>query len=50
MIDCKEMGLNLICATHYATERIIIPILADKVREFAKTDVYMFVREEEYGI
>lgn len=50
MIDCKELGLNLICATHYATERIIVPVLADKVREFAPSEVYIFVREEEYGI
>ncbi len=50
MIDCKELGLNLICATHYATERIIVPLLADKIRNFVPCGVYLFVREEEYGI
>lgn len=50
MIDCKELGLNLICATHYATERIIVPVLAEKLRGLAPSEVYVFVREEEYGI
>ncbi len=50
MIDCKEMGLNLICGTHYATERIVLPILANAVREYAETEVFEFIREEEYGI
>ena len=50
MIDCKELGLNLICATHYATERIILPILADRIRNYVPCDVYEFVKEEEYGI
>ncbi len=50
MIDCKELRLNLICATHYATERIILPILAETVRKYVPCDVYQFVKEEEYGI
>ncbi|MBQ4316917.1 MAG: Nif3-like dinuclear metal center hexameric protein [Clostridia bacterium] len=50
MIDCKELGLNLICGTHYATERIIVPILAETVGKFVPCDIYQFVREEEYGI
>ncbi len=50
MIDCKELGLNLICGTHYATERIIMPLLADTVRKYVPCDVYQFVKEEEYGI
>ncbi len=50
MIDCKELGLNLICATHYATERIILPILANTIRKYVPCDVYQFVKEEEYGI
>lgn len=50
MLDCKELGLNLVCGTHYATERIIVPLLGDTAREFVPADVYMFVREEEYGI
>ena len=50
MIDCKELGLNLICGTHYATERIIVPILAETVNKYVPCDIYMFGREEEYGI
>ena len=50
MIDCKELGLNLICGTHYATERIIVPTLAEMVSKFVPCDIYQFVREEEYGI
>lgn len=50
MIDCKELGLNLICATHYATERIVVPVLADIIRKYVPCDVYQFVKEEEYGI
>ena len=50
MIDCKELGLNLICGTHYATERIIVPVLADIVRKYVPCDVYQFIKEEEYGI
>ena len=50
MIDCKELGLNLICGTHYATERIILPVLADIVSKYVPCDVYQFIKEEEYGI
>jgi putative NIF3 family GTP cyclohydrolase 1 type 2 len=50
MIACKELGLNLICGTHYATERIILPVLADIVRKYVPCDVYQFIKEEEYGI
>ncbi len=50
MLDCKELGLNLICATHYATERIVLPMLAETVGKFAPCDIYQFTRETEYGI
>ncbi len=51
MIDCKELGLNLICGTHYATERIIVPFLARIMGELGlDADIYQFIREEEYGI
>lgn len=43
IIDCKEYGINLVCATHFATENIVLPFLAEKVR--------LFVPEVEiYGI
>lgn len=50
MLDCREMGINLICATHYATERIVLSFLSEKVKEFARVEVLEFTREEEYGI
>ncbi len=50
LIECKELGLNLICATHYATERIILPVLADIVeRSGAKTEIFMFRPSQEFG-
>lgn len=51
MIDCKELGLNLVCATHYATERVVLPMLCDMVKELGlNTEIFNFTREEEYGI
>lgn len=51
MVECKEQGLNLICATHYATERFICRKLGDIVHGLGlKHDIYEFVKEEEYGI
>ena len=51
MIECKEMGLNLICATHYATERVVLPFLRSLVEASgARTLVLPFEREAEYGI
>lgn len=51
MVECRELGLNLICATHYATERFIARRLWDFIIELGlKGDIYMFTKEEEYGI
>lgn len=51
MIDCKELGLNLICGTHYATERFISWKLGEIIRSLGlNTDIYDFTKEEEYGI
>ncbi len=51
MIDCKELGLNLVCGTHYATERIVLPMLCDIVNSLGcNSEVFEFRREEEYGI
>ena len=50
-IDCMELGLNLICGTHYATERFISWKLGDIVASLGiDRDIYDFVRESEYGI
>lgn len=51
LIDCMESGLNLICGTHFATERIILPVLAEKVRSCGvPADVWMFRPEIEFGL
>lgn len=41
MIDCKEYGMNLVCATHFATENVVIPFLAEQVKRFIP-EVLMF--------
>lgn len=51
MLDCKESGLNLLCATHYATERVVLPFLQDLLaKSGVPAEIYPFLREEEYGI
>ena len=51
MIACKEYGMNLICATHYATERVVLPFLASLVKECnADAVVHDFLSKDEYGI
>jgi dinuclear metal center YbgI/SA1388 family protein len=43
MIDCKEYGLNLVCATHFATENVVLP--------FLKKQLCLYVPEVEiYGL
>lgn len=50
LIDCKELGLNLICATHYGTERIILPFIAEKIGLLGvKSEIFMFKKENEFG-
>ncbi len=51
MIDCKELNLNLVCGTHYATERIILPTLAEIItKSGVSAEIFMFDKENEYGI
>ena len=51
MLDCMELGLNLICGTHYATERVVLPFLQTLAVEAGlKAVIYPFAREAEYGI
>ncbi len=51
MVECRELGLNLICGTHYGTERFISWKLAEIARELGlEADIYDFTKEEEYGI
>ena len=50
-IDCMEYGLNLICATHFATERVVVPRLAEMVRSLGlRAEEYEFDEVTEYGI
>lgn len=51
MIDCMERGLNLICATHFATERVVIPQLVKMVSSLGlRGEACDFDEVEEYGI
>ena len=51
MIECREYGINLICASHHATERIVLPKLAEIVSEIgAPAKIHQFTESEEYGI
>ncbi len=43
MIDCREYGMNLVCFTHFATENVVIPRLAEIIREYVPEVI-------EYGI
>lgn len=50
-IDCMEYGLNLVCATHFATERVVVPRIAEIVRGFGlRAEEYAFDEVREYGI
>lgn len=41
-LDAKELGLNLIDADHFCTENVIIPVLAQKLREkFKNTEFFV---------
>ncbi len=52
MIDCKELGLNLICATHHATETIAVWKLFNICFQLGLDNcaILPFLRKEEYGI
>ena len=51
MIECREYGINLICASHHATERVVLPFLAEKIGEMGiETVIHDFTEAEEYGI
>ena len=43
MIDCREYGINLVCLTHFATENVVLPFLAEKVKQFVpEVELYGF--------
>lgn len=41
-LDAKELGINLIDADHFCTENVVVPVLAEKLRErFPDLEVYI---------
>lgn len=41
LIDCKELGLNLLCVTHEASERPVLPFLRELVQGLgAEAEIY----------
>lgn len=41
LIDCKELGLNLLCATHEASERPVLPFLREMVQSLGvEAEIY----------
>lgn len=52
-IAAHETGISLICATHHATERVVLPALAETVKSRFKdieTTVFDFNEDIEYGV
>ena len=54
LIEAAEYGMNMICLTHHATERIVLPALARIVENAScgsvKTLIFDFDRVKEYGV
>lgn len=50
-IEAAELGMNMICMTHHATERVVLPALCDMIGDTgAQVALFDFDRENEYGI
>jgi NAD(P)-dependent dehydrogenase (short-subunit alcohol dehydrogenase family) len=53
LIEVKELGLNIICGTHYATENTVLPWLKELLlKGFPDLEVAVmtFAAEDEYGV
>ncbi|PKM63389.1 MAG: Nif3-like dinuclear metal center hexameric protein [Firmicutes bacterium HGW-Firmicutes-21] len=53
LIEAKELGLNVVCGTHYATENIILPRIKELLFERfpdIETVIMPFKAEDEYGV
>ncbi|MBR0232308.1 MAG: Nif3-like dinuclear metal center hexameric protein [Clostridia bacterium] len=54
LIEAAEYGMNMLCLTHHATERVVLPALARFVREASRdrieTEIFDFDRVNEYGV
>ena len=50
-IACREYGINLICASHHASERVVLPFLAKLIGENGvEAVIHDFTEAKEYGI
>lgn len=52
-IEAHELGINMLCMTHHATERVVLSALSDIVKDIdsgIETVIFDFEREIEYGI
>lgn len=53
LIEAKELGLNIVCGTHYATENVVLPRIKELlIGRFLDLDIEIlpFKAEIEYGI
>lgn len=53
LIEGKELGLNIICATHYATENVVLGSIKEFLLEkfpSLTAEILHFKAEDEYGI
>jgi len=53
LIEARELGLNVVCGTHYATENVVLPRIKELLlNKFPKLEVEImpFVAECEYGV
>jgi len=53
LIEAREVGLNVVCGTHYATENVVLPRLEELLLErFAdiETEILPFRAGDEYGV
>lgn len=53
MIEAGEYGMNLLCMTHYATERVVLSPLSELVKSAlpgGEVSAFDFERVREYGI
>lgn len=51
LIEAAELGMNMVCFTHHATERVVLPALKEIVEECgAEAVVFDFDTAVEYGV
>ena len=49
LLDARELGINLICATHYCTEAVVIPVIARVIKEgFGDIEVFEYYEKEVF--